>query len=187
MCSPRNQITLEVRETSWPLPWPWGRDGGWEGEGQAGRGSTGRERECRQGAASQQCRRWSCNCSGEFSDPVARHGTEQEGKREDRGTHYICTKSLYFLGVFTDFQRSGVRDEASVLALCNTSTGVDHSISSSRGTPGCLRVQSPSPQPAHPSLASVPFPTGFSRGCPRNCGRITREEHPAARCTPASG
>lgn len=48
MRSPRNQITLEVRETSWPLPWPWagmeaGKERGRKGEGaQAGRGCAGR-------------------------------------------------------------------------------------------------------------------------------------------------
>lgn len=75
-----------------------GRDRGWE----RSRGAGG-DSEHGQGAASQQSQQWSINCSGNCSSRMGMHGAEQEGKRESRGIHCICTKSLCFLGVFNDF------------------------------------------------------------------------------------
>lgn len=75
-----------------------GRDGGWE----RSRGAGG-DSEHGQGAASQQSQQWSINCSGNCSSRMGMHGAEQKGKKESRGIHCICTKSLCFLGVFNDF------------------------------------------------------------------------------------
>lgn len=166
MRGPPNQITLEVRETSRPLPWPRagteaGKERGRRGEGvRAGRrraGSVLHPSSAGSGAVT------AAELLVILQDT---HGTEQE-ERERTGSPAIFAQTACILWEFVLIFSTAVTDKPSVTTLCNASTHVDHSISSSLGHPGppVGPVPITAASPSFPNQR--PLPDGIPKGLPK--------------------
>lgn len=125
------------------------RDGGWEGEGQEGRGSAGRVLH---------------PSSAGHGAVTARDRAGQ--KRENRGTHYICTKA-FILSEFLLTLSTVVSELKPAFLRC-----VMHPSVQITASPPCRHPRTPTGlvpiTPASPSFPSHhPLPDGILKGLPK--------------------